>query len=69
MYKSNVLMANNQYKMIKDLEKGDKVISYDENLNIIIDKVECLIITETFNNQELLCDINDLSITPIILCI
>ena len=32
---SNVLMANNQYKMIKDLKKGDEVISYDEKLNIV----------------------------------
>jgi flagellar biosynthesis chaperone FliJ len=61
---SNVLMANNQYKMIKDLKRGDEVISYDENFNIVIDKIECLVITETENNQEMLCNVNNLSITP-----
>jgi hypothetical protein len=67
---SGVLMADKSIKEIRDIKKGDLVITCDPyNINEqVISEVECLVFTKSHNYKELLSTISNkatsLSITP-----
>jgi hypothetical protein len=67
---SGVLMADKTIRPIKDLKKGDLVLTCDPN-NVdetVISPIECLVFTKSYNDEELLSTISNkatsLSLTP-----
>lgn len=59
---SNIKLFDNSYKNVENIVKGDKVITIDNNGNIEISEIECVIKSKC-DNIELLVEINDLKIT------
>ena len=67
---SGVLMADKTIRPIKDLKKGDLVLTCDPN-NVdetVISPIECLVFTKSYNEEELLSTVSNkatsLSLTP-----
>lgn len=60
---SYVTMSNNNKKQIKNIKKGDIVISYDKNMNKTTSVIECVIKTECIDLCPMI-QINKLHITP-----
>ena len=67
---SGVLMADKTIRLIKDLKKGDLVLTCDPN-NVdetVISPIECLVFTKSYNEEELLSTVSNeatrLSLTP-----
>lgn len=57
---SDIKMYNNTYKKVKDLIKGDEVLS----INNVKAKIECIIITKINKEHIQMCNINEMLITP-----
>lgn len=67
---SGVLMADKTIRQIKDLKKGDLVLTCDPN-NVdetVISPIECLVFTKSYDDEELLSTVSNealrLSLTP-----
>jgi hypothetical protein len=57
---SDIKMYNNTYKKVKNLTKGDEVLS----INNLKAKIECIIITKINKEHIQMCNINEMLITP-----
>ena len=61
-----LLTADNNYKKVEDLKKGDQVITYDskKDREYSISSIECIVKTICDDNKELMVELDDLKITP-----
>jgi hypothetical protein len=59
-----IQMADNTYKNVEDVLKGDLVITVDENLQRSVGKIECLVETECVDNKQIMVELGNLKITP-----
>lgn len=61
---SKIKLFDNSYKNVEDITKDDRVITIDNNGNMGISEIECVVKSKCDNNLELLVEIGDLKITP-----
>lgn len=61
---SLIKLHDNTFKYVDNIKKNDKVLTIDNNGNISISEIECVIKSKCDNNMALLVDIDGLKLTP-----